>query len=184
MRNFLIASMVLALAACSSADDESGQSAVQAGSRPAVIGDESVAAVQESPGAPVAQLRFLIDTRPVVGKPFSLKLLASSPSPVPGLRMTVDSIGLELDTASADLGLELEGSADDATRSYATTHELAAVAREVGLAEVFVRLSAGADTPETLYVIPVLVAKAESEAAAGAASDKPDPAAESDNGQP
>lgn len=158
MRNYLIASMLLALVACGSKEDEPGQSAVQTGPRPVVVGDESVAAVKESSGAPVARLRFVIDSRPVVGKPFQVRLLASSDAPVPALHLVAESTGLVLETSSADLSLELEGGAEGAGRTYGASFDLSVLAQEAGLAEVSIRLQSGAETPETLYVIPVLVA--------------------------
>jgi hypothetical protein len=183
MKSLLVATLVLVLAACGSKDEEEVAPASTAGSKPAAAGGDSVAAVLESQGAPVAQLRFVIETRPVVGKPFRVQLIAAAPAAVPSLRAAIESDRLVTDVA--DVALELGPEGDGANPMYRARHYLSVTAREAGLAELFVHLTAGADAAETLYAIPVLVARAEPAAVAPApASDEPDPAAEADHGQP
>lgn len=185
MKHFLVAMLALALAACGSkGEDEATPAASTAGSRPVAVGNDSVAAVLESQGTPAAQLRFLIETRPVAGKQFGLQLIASASEPVPQLLVAIESDQLRFDAASIELDLSQESDAGTA-RTYSASHDLLASAREEGLAEVTVRLRADADSPEAVYVFPVLVARPEpGEATQATASDKPDPAPEADNGQP
>lgn len=186
MKYLLVATMALALAACGSkSEDETASMTSAAGPRPIIGGNDSVAAVLDSQGTPVAQLRFVIDTRPVVNKPFRLQLLASATAPVSQIQLTAESDSLLIDPGNAVLELVQEEAASGGARNYSATHDLDVTAKDPGLAEVFVHLTTGPDTPETRYVIPVLVAKPQSAAPAQAPpSDKPDPAPEADNGQP
>lgn len=186
MKYFLVVTMALVLAACGSkGEDETAPVAATGGSSPAIGGNDSVAAALDSPGTPVAQLRFVIDTRPVVGKPFRVQLVATATTPVSPLVLVAESDSLRIDPANAVLDLAQLESAAGAARSYSATHDLTVTAKDTGLAEVFVRLTSGLDSPETRYVIPVLVAKAESAGTAQAPpSDKPDPATETEHAQP
>lgn len=185
MKHFLVATLALVLAACGSkGEDETAPAASTAESRPAASGNDSVAAVLESLGTPAAQLRFVIDTRPVAGKPFGLQLIAFASEPVPQLLVAIESDQLRLDATAVELDLSQEVDGGTA-RSYSASYDLLATAREEGLAEVSVRLRADADSPEAVYVIPVLVSAPEGgEATQAPASDKPDPAPEADHGQP
>jgi hypothetical protein len=183
MKHVLVATMVLFLTACGRGGGDQAASTTSAtGSRPAAAGGDSVAAVLESQGTPLAQVRFVIDTRPEVGKPFHVQLIVSATVSTPPLRLVAESDRLVLDDANVELKLEAEGTG--ASRAYTARHELPVTAQKAGLAEVFVHLTSGEESQETLYAIPLLVAKAEPAAPAGPASDKPDPAAESDHGQP
>ncbi len=186
MKYLLVATLALMLAACGSkGEDDAGQASSATDSRPAAGGDDSVAAALESQGTAVAQLRFVIDSRPVVGKPFGLQLIASTSAPLPQLHVVIESESLAIAAGAARLDLMLEEAGSGSSRSYRASHELTLTPQAIGLAALSVRLSTGPDAPETLYVIPVLVAKAEAGAAQPApASDKADPATETDNGNP
>jgi hypothetical protein len=185
MKHLLVATMALALAACGSAGDDDASSAEAASFRVPTVGDESVAAVLDSPGMPVAQLRFLIDTQPVVGKPFLVRLTASATSAVSRLQVAADSDSLLVEPASAVLELALDESSAGTSRTYKATQDLMVLAKQGGLAAVSVRIATGPDSTETVYSIPVLVAEAGTGTAAPVtASDEPDPAAKADNGQP
>jgi len=185
MKHLLVATMALALAACGSAGDDEASSAGAASVRATTVGDETVSAVLDSQGTPVAQLRFLIDTQPVVGKPFQMRLTASATAAVSRLQLAADSDSLLVDPARAVLDLALDESSAGTSRSYKATHDLVVLAKQSGLAVVTVRLATGPDSTETVYSIPVLVAEAGTDTAAPpTVSDKPDPAAKADNGQP
>lgn len=186
MKYLLVATLALALAACGSAgDDDAASAGATTSFRAAAAGDALVKAVQDSPGTPVAQLQFLIDTRPVVGKPFQVRLIATAASPVSPLRLTAESESLLVDSSSADLELALDESSAGTSRTYKATHDLMVVGRQGGLAVVSVHLSNGPGPADTIYSIPVLVMEPESAGAAPAMpSDEPDPAAKADNGQP
>ena len=186
MKLLLVSIMALMLAACgSNGEDDAAQAYSATGSRPAATGDDSVAAVLDSQGTPVAQLRFLIGTRPMVGAPFRMQLMVSTSAPIPQLLATFESASLSIDGTSSVLQLVLDDTGSGSTLAYKGARDLMLTARNAGLAEVSVRLSTGPDAPETVYVIPVLVA----DAAAGvetpaSGSDKADPPAEADNTQP
>lgn len=114
-------------------------------------GEESVAAVQQSPGTPLATLRFNLTQRPVVGQPFPLQLVLQSKTPVPELRVEVESGELAVSPEVATLALEAD---------QPLTHELMLSGREADLLEVRVRLAAGEGGAATVYAIPVLVSAA------------------------
>jgi hypothetical protein len=117
-----------------------------------------VAAVLQSPGVPVAKLSFQIGSRPVVGKPFAMKLLASATQALPELQLTIESSSLIAAPDTALLALDAAGTT--------VSHDLTVTARQEGLVELTVRLKAG--MAESVYVIPVLVtAEAAAAAAAG-----------------
>jgi hypothetical protein len=152
-----LAVLTLGLVACGDTPGpESGpNSAVSTQARSATggpRGSDAVSAVRLSEGAPVAELEFVIDSRPVAGKPFHVKLQVSAAAPVPALQLAAESTSLIVAPASATLAIE---SADQPA-----VQDLTVTAPAAGLLELGVRLKSG-DAPETLYSIPVLVAAAE-----------------------
>lgn len=185
MRISPITMLALLLSACGSKTEQippRPQTAAPAAAQPVLDGD-AVAAVLESQGRPPVQLRFVLDGRPVAGKPFHLQLVASSSEPVPPMRLTTESSALKIDPATRVLALSAAGSGT--VPAYGATYDFYVSAAQEGLAELTVRLVADADTTETLYVIPVMVGKADPAEPAGApASDKPDPAAAGDHAEP
>jgi hypothetical protein len=189
MRFILVAMLALVLSACSGkgSDRDATNKRSASAPMPAFGGDDAVAAVRESAGTPVAQLRFVIDTRPVAGKPFRVQLIATAAAPTPRLSVTVDSDTLRIDPSSVELALDESDSAG--AFQYGASHDFMVVAQNEGLAEMAVHLTTDADTPETVYVIPVLVAKAGATEPARAPSSeeavvKPDPATGGNNRQP
>jgi len=164
MRTCLLAISALLLAACGGASPDAGTGAGRpatgaAIARPAST-DDAVAAVLESPGTPVAQLRFLIDSRPVAGKPFRLQLIASAGEAVSPLSLGLESADLAVDPANASLALRETGSG--AVHQYSASRDFMVSAQHAGLVELTVHLTGDTAEPETLYVIPVLVAGAAS----------------------
>jgi len=151
MRSSVVAMGLLVLAGCGGgATEEAGRSG-DAANKPAaaVAGADAVSAVLQTHGTPVARLQFEIETRPVVGQPFKVRLMASAPQPVPTLQLAAESAELTLENPSTLLVLEEA----DASVAY----ELSAVAAHEGLAEIIVKLRAGPDQPEAVYAIPLLV---------------------------
>lgn len=147
-----IAAIALALGACGGKQEErapgdaasTGEGATTA-SRAA--DNDAVAAVQSTPGTPVARLHFVIESRPVAGQPFVVRLLVSAAEPQPELHLAAESSTLTIQPRTAVLALD--------TAAGAVTHTLTVTAGQAGLAEISVRLKAGA--AETPYAIPVLV---------------------------
>jgi hypothetical protein len=181
MRLCLVATMTLVLSACGSKTE--GEAAV--GKAPATApvpgaGDDGVAAVKLSLGAPLAQLRFVIDSRPEVDRTFRMQLVVSGATE-PQLRLALQSDVLRVDPAGA--ALELSGSGAGGAGAYGGSQDFLLVGTQEGLAEVTVRLAAGEGAPETVYSIPVMVTKPGAPKGAPA-SDKPDPAAADDHGKP
>jgi hypothetical protein len=156
MRIGLVAALALVLCACGSKDEEGAANKQAAAKAVAVLGDESVDAALGSPGTPFARLRFLVESRPEVGKPFNLKLTVTTEVPVPQLLITPESPVLAATPASVMVAL---GHAGDTSREFSASHVFSITANQEGLAEMVVHLKAEGDTPEVLYIIPVLVAK-------------------------
>lgn len=152
----ITATLLLALAGCGSNGDEPAASAPgTANDAPATDaagrnGDDSVAAVLQSQGTPLATLRFTVTERPVAGQAFGLQLAATAAQPG-DLMLRVESTDLVATPETAELALE---AAQPVTRDFTLT------ATTAGLAELTVRLSGEAGRPETVYAIPVLVAAA------------------------
>jgi hypothetical protein len=149
----MVAAMALVVTACGGKSDD-GTAAAPTGTAAqgpgSPRGDELVAAVLQSPGAPVAKLAFQLETRPEVGKPFAVKLHASATEALPELQVMIESTSLVAAPDTAVLALDTVGTA--------VGHEVTVTAQQAGLAELTVRLRAGA--VESVYVIPVLVAAA------------------------
>lgn len=157
MKNASVTLMVLALglAACDRGAEPDAAAAVPAATAPAAAGggSDAVMAVLQSQGTPVAKLQFVLAARPVAGAPFPLQLHVSAAAPVPELQLAVESAGLTIEPATAALALE--------TANVAVVHEVMLTAPQAGLVNVLVRLK-GADAPEAVYAVPVLVAAAAS----------------------
>lgn len=156
MRIGLVVTLALVLCACGSKEEESAANKQAAAKAVAVLGDESVAAVLESQGTPFARLRFLVESRPVVGKPFNLKLTVTTEAPMPQVLVTPESAVFTATPASVMVAL---GHPGDTSRQFSASHVFSVTANQEGLAELVVHLAADGDTPEALYIIPVLVAK-------------------------
>jgi hypothetical protein len=151
----VLVAMALALAACDRGGEEqpqaTGPAATVAPAGGAVRGSDAVRAVLQSQGTALAKLEFLIETRPVAGQPFAVKLQLSAAEPQPALQLMAESSAMAVAPESATLALE--------AANVPVTHELVVTAPKEGLAELIVRLKAG-EAPETIYAIPVLIAAA------------------------
>lgn len=155
----MTAALLLALAACG--NSEGGPEAPTGENPPADATaerranrstEESVAAVQHSPGTPLATLRYTVPERPVAGQPFALQLSFSAAQPVAGLQVKVESDDLTVTPESAQLALE---GADEVV-----VQELVLTAQQAGLSELTARISGEDSRAETVYAIPVLVVDA------------------------
>lgn len=146
--------LTLALAACDKGPDQEAPSAGVAPTAPAAgaarVGSNAVQAVLQSSGTPVAKLEFVLDSRPVAGKPFALQLHVSAAAPVPELHMAAESSGLIIAPDSATLALP---------EADVVVQEVLVTAPGEGLVDLNVRLKV-AGAPETVYAVPVLVAAA------------------------
>jgi hypothetical protein len=177
----MVATMALVVSACGSkGGGEAADGRATRAAPSASAAEESVAAVRVSQGTPLADLRFVLGSRPEVGKTFHLQVIVSGATE-PQLRLALQSDVLRVDPAGA--ALDLTGSGTGTSRVYGGSHEFLVVGTQEGLAEVTVRLAAGEGAPETVYSIPLLVTGAVAPAAAPA-SDKPDPAAADNHGKP
>ncbi len=183
MRIALVALLALLLPACGSKTEETAAARHSTATTTHTAGEDEVAAVLESAGTPLAKVRFVIDSRPVAGTPFNLKLVVSAAGPVPQLVVTAESGDFRIDPASMALPLNEAEAQSGIGREFRGSHDFSATAQHDGLTQVNVHLTTEPDVPETLYVIPVLVSKPGAPNAAGApASDKPDPAAAGNHG--
>src|SRR5688572_3959238 len=102
--------MVLVLCACGSKSEDDAGDGTQAASATANNGsragaNDAVAAVLQSEGTPVARVVFVLETRPVVGQPFSIKLEITAAEPVAALQLSAESATLILAPTSATVAL-------------------------------------------------------------------------------
>jgi PBP1b-binding outer membrane lipoprotein LpoB len=157
MRIVLVATLALMLAACGSKTGDEAAAQKRAASAAAQApGSDEVAAVLESAGAPLARVRFVIDSRPVAGKAFNVKVIVSSATQVPQMLLAIKSGDLVVEPASVMLVL----GATEGGRENVNSQTFSVTAQKDGLTELSVHLTTEANASETRYVIPVLVAKA------------------------
>jgi hypothetical protein len=151
MRSGLIAMVLLVQAGCGGGASGDAGSAGTDVTAPAVAaaGAEAVDAVLQKSGTPVARLQFVIDSRPVVGQSFTVRLLATASEAVPALQLVSESAELKLENPSTLLVLE--------SSDTGATHALTAIAGQEGLAEIIVKLRGDPARPEAVYSIPVMV---------------------------
>lgn len=155
MRNGLVALLALVLVACGSKTEEEGAAQRAAAASAQVAGSDEVAAVLESAGTPVARVRFVIESRPVAGRSFNVKVVVSSPVPVPQLLVNVGAKDLTVEPSTLMLVLgEASGGGENVN-----SHTFVVTAQQEGLTELAVRLTTAPEVPETVYIIPVLVSK-------------------------
>jgi hypothetical protein len=148
--------LALALAACGSKTEEEGAAQRAAAASAMVAGSDETAAVLESRGTPLAKVRFVVESRPVVGRPFNVKVVVASATPVPQLLVKVTGTNLAVEPASVMLVL---GDPVGAGTESSNSHTFAVTAEQEGLTELAVHLTTTPDVPETLYLIPLLVSK-------------------------
>jgi hypothetical protein len=150
MNNRLLAMMVVVFAASGCSGDKAGGAAPSMARAPAAAAEEAVAAVLQSGGAPVAKLGFVVVARPVVGAQSDLRLELSTVAAIPALQIHVQADSFAIDPATAQAQVAID-------EGKTASHLVKLTPQRAGLAEVTVRLR-GADSAETVYVIPVLVA--------------------------
>lgn len=144
--------MLAALAGCG--DSEKTEPGTQTAARaPAAAAAGAVAAVLQSSGTPLAKLGFVVLAVPVNGAQAGMRLELSSAEPVPALQLSVEGDGVSVDAATARMSFALAAGAT-------AQHDVRFVPQREGLAQVTVRMRQTTDGPETVYAIPVLVAKA------------------------
>lgn len=156
MRNALVAMLALALAACGSKTEEEGAAQRAAAASAQVAGSDEVAAVLESAGTPVARVRFVIESRPAVGRAFNVKVVVASPTPVPQLLVKVTGTDLVVEPPTVMLVL---GESGGAGSENVNSHTFSVTAQQEGLVELAVHLATAPEIPETVYIVPVLVSK-------------------------
>jgi hypothetical protein len=110
-----------------------------------------VPAVLQSEGTPVANLAFVVLTRPVVGVQSELRLDFTAAAAVPALQVRAEAMSITIDPATAQTSVLIEA-------GKTVSHQLKITPQREGLTEITVHLRAGADSTETVYVVPVLVA--------------------------
>jgi hypothetical protein len=148
--------MALALGGCDRDAEESAPAAAQGSVAPTVGAErgaaDAVAAVMQSQGGPATQLSFLIETRPVVGKPFAVKLYLSAAEAMPGLQLSVEPGNLISTPASGTLNITGPGQAAE--------QDLVVTAQQAGLWELAVSIRSPDVAAATVYKIPVMVSAA------------------------
>jgi hypothetical protein len=156
MKPLLLTVIVVALAGCGTSDrpDAAPDSAASA-QAPVVASEAAVAAVLQSAGKPLATVSFVLEGKPVLGTATTLRLNITGPDPVPTLLLSAQGEGLAMDPANAAASLAL------AEAGAVVSHQLEFTPQRAGLTEIVLRLrDADANNPETVYVVPLLVAAA------------------------
>ncbi len=153
-RTGLLSLLTLVLCACedkAAADKASARPAAVVANAAVTVVEEAVAAVRTSSGAPLAQLKFVLPTRPLVGIPFQIKLLVTAAKTPSGLALKPESAGFKADPLAASLVFSDE--------QPTVVQEFMLTALQPGLMELVVHVVADPETPETTYVVPILVAE-------------------------
>jgi hypothetical protein len=149
----LLSLLTLVLCACddrTAADRESAKPATVASAAVTAV-EEAVAAVKTSNGAPLAQLKFVLPTRPLAGIPFPIKLLVTAAKTPTGLALKPESVELKADPLVTSLGFSDE--------NPTAVQEFMLTAQQAGLMELTVHVIEDPEAPPTTYVVPILVAE-------------------------
>lgn len=152
-RTGLLSMLTLVLCACedkAAADKAAATPAAVATAATSVV-EEAVSAVRTSKGAPAAQVKFVLPTRPVVGMPFQVKLLVTAAKTPASLALKTESLGLKADPLAASLVFS--------ERTPTAVQEFTLTGLQPGLMELIVHVIADEEAPETTYVLPILVAE-------------------------
>ncbi len=154
MKTRVVVLVLLALASCGRSDQPEKSSIAKSAAKAAPATVDSVAAVLQSTGTQVARVNFMLDAQPLLGAPAKLRLDISAVEAV-SLLLAVEADGLDIDPDSARGSVVLTGG------GTVTSRDLLFTAQREGLLEIVVRLrKAEADSIDTVYAIPVLIAPA------------------------
>ncbi|HMA10731.1 MAG TPA: hypothetical protein VKO83_02510 [Steroidobacteraceae bacterium] len=148
MKAVLSLVVLLGLSACGREPESDAPSKSSAAATTSRTGDESVAAVAQSPGTPAISLRFALVGKPRTGAAMPLRLdLAGVPGQV---TLHLQGEGLVIDPQAASLTLPEGGS--PISQSVSVTPNAA------GITELVVRIQPPGDgAQEIVYAVPLLV---------------------------
>jgi len=154
MKNGLVAMLALVLAGCGSKTEEGAAQRAAAASAKVAVSDEVAAVLVAGPA--VAKVRSVIESLPVVGRSFKVKVVVASATPVPQLLVKVEGADMTVEPSTVMLVLgEPAGGGSEISNS----HTFSVTAAQEGLTELAVRLTTTPEAPESVYMIPVLVSK-------------------------
>jgi hypothetical protein len=153
MDNRLLVTLLMALAVCACSGEKAGGDTSATVKAPAVAGADATAAVLQSGGTPLARLGFVMVTKPMVGAQSDLRLDLSANAAVPALQVHTEGETITINPATAQAGVTLEA-------GKTVSHVVRITPQREGLTKVTVRLRGAADSNETVYDIPVVVAAA------------------------
>jgi hypothetical protein len=153
MNNRLLFPLAVALAVSACSGEKAGGNAPATVKAPVAAGADATAAVLQSGGTPLAKLGFVVVTKPMVGAQSDLRLDLSATAAVPSLQVHAEAEAITVDPATALAGVSLEA-------GKTVGHVVRITPQREGLTKVTVRLRSAADSSETVYDIPVLVAAA------------------------
>ena len=151
MNNRLLATLVVAIAVSACSGEKAGGEAPTAIKAPVAPGADATAAVLQSGGTALARVAFVLVTKPVVGTSSDLRLDLSATEAVPALQVQTQAETITVDPATAQAVVSLES-------GKTVSHVVRITPQSEGLTRVTVRLRSAADSNETVYDIPVLVA--------------------------
>jgi len=152
MRYGLSLLVLLAVTACSRDPEPSTVAApATAATTHTPTADDSVAAAQQSPGKSPVTLRFVLESKPVVGSATPVRLDFTASEPITQLAVRAEGTDLAVDAASASFVLALPEADDVVSHSIAVTPQVA------GFSQLIVRvLPPGDGAAEIVYAIPLM----------------------------
>ena len=153
MRYGLSLLVLLSVAACSRDPEPpaTGGAAPAAAASKTPAADDTVAAPQQTAGKSPVTLRFLLDTKPVVGSATPVRLDFTAVEPVTQLAVRAEGAGLTVDAAGATAMLALPEAGRVVSHTVSVTPHVA------GFSELMVHaLPPGDGATEIVYAIPLM----------------------------
>jgi hypothetical protein len=153
MRYGLSLLVLLSVAACSRDPEppSAGGAAPAAAASKAPTADDTVAAAQQTAGKSPVTLRFLLDSKPVVGSATPVRLDFTAAEPIAQLAVRAEGAGLTVDATGASAMLALPEAGRVVSHTVGVTPQVA------GFSELIVHvLPPGDGAAETVYAIPLM----------------------------
>jgi hypothetical protein len=152
MRYGLSLFVLLAVAACSrDPEPPAGGAAPTAAAPHAPAADDSVAAVQQSPGKSPVTLRFVLSGKPMVGSAIPVQLDFTAPETITQLAVRAEGTDLVVDAASASFMLALPEA------EKVVSHAVTVTPQAAGFSELIVHVQPPGDgAAEVVYAIPLM----------------------------
>jgi hypothetical protein len=153
MRYGLSLLVLLSIAGCGrepASSVNTGTAATAASSKGPVV-EETVAAVQQSPGKAAVALRFLLEGKPAVGAPIRVRLDFTAAHPIAQLTVHAQGAGLVVEDSGAAATLAMHEA------GKTVSHEVSVTPQAAGFSQLIVRALPSDDgAAEIVYAIPLM----------------------------